>query len=98
MDGSGYPDGLHESQIPLMARILQVADIYDALITDRPYRSALSHTDALESLRMEARCGWLDTFLVRKFSQICNYGPHFPVMGRSMLASYYTHGAERYQQ
>ena len=98
MDGSGYPDGLRENGIPLIARVLQVADIYDALITDRPYRAALSHSDALETLRTEARCGWIDPFLVRKFSQICDYGPHFPVRGRSMLASYYTHGAQSYPQ
>src|SRR5207237_10347482 len=41
MDGSGYPDGIRGHEIPLMARILQIADIYDALITDRPYRDAL---------------------------------------------------------
>jgi putative two-component system response regulator len=90
MDGSGYPDGLRGHEIPLMARILQIADIYDALITDRPYRYALSSEDALETLNREARFGWLDDSLVWKFSQICRYGgEHFPVRGRSMLASYY---------
>src|SRR5947209_16126988 len=48
MDGSGYPDGLTGDEIPLMARILQIADIYDALVTDRPYRDALSSENALE--------------------------------------------------
>jgi putative two-component system response regulator len=91
MDGSGYPDGLRGNQIPLKARILQVADIYDALITARPYRSALSHSEALEILWGEARLGWVDASLVRKFSQISNSAQHFPVRGRSMLASYYTH-------
>ncbi len=42
MDGSGYPDGLRGEAVPLKARILQVADVYDALTTDRPYRGALS--------------------------------------------------------
>src|SRR5246127_367406 len=42
LDGSGYPDGLKGREIPLTARILQTADIYDALTTDRPYRKALS--------------------------------------------------------
>ena len=41
-DGSGYPDGLAGDDIPLLARILQVADIYDALVTERPYKPALS--------------------------------------------------------
>src|SRR6267154_1984897 len=89
MDGSGYPDGLRGPEIPLMARILQVADIYDALITDRPYRDALSSVEALETLNREAGYGWLDDSLVVKFSQICRYGEYLPVIGRSMLASYY---------
>ncbi len=89
MDGSGYPDGLRGYEIPLMAQILQIADIYDALITDRPYRDALSSEDALETLSREAGYGWLDDSLVWKFSQICRYGEYFPVRGRSMLASYY---------
>jgi len=90
MDGSGYPDGLSGQEIPLMARILQIADIYDALITVRPYRDALSSEDAWETLNKEAGCGWLDASLVWKFSQICRHGEYFPVRGRSMLASYYT--------
>ena len=89
IDGSGYPDGLRGNEIPLMARILQVADIYDALITDRPYRDALSSEDALETLNKEAKYGWLDASLVWKFSRICRYGEYFPVKGRTMLASYY---------
>ncbi|HXN94501.1 MAG TPA: HD domain-containing phosphohydrolase [Candidatus Acidoferrales bacterium] len=89
MDGSGYPDGLCGHEIPLMARILQIADIYDALITDRPYRDALSSEQALETLNREAGYGWLDDSLVLKFSQICRYGEYVPVIGRSMLASYY---------
>ncbi len=89
MDGSGYPDGLCGHEIPLMARIVQIADIYDALITDRPYRDALSLEDALETLNREAGYGWLDSSLVWKFSQICRCREYFPVRGRSMLASYY---------
>ena len=42
-DGSGYPDGLRQGQIPLLPRILQVVDVYDALRTARPYKPALSH-------------------------------------------------------
>jgi len=89
MDGSGYPDGLHGHEIPLMARILQIADIYDALTTDRPYRHALSSEDALETLNREAGYGWLDASLVWRFSRICRSGEYCPVKGRSMLASYY---------
>jgi cyclic di-GMP phosphodiesterase len=89
MDGSGYPDGLTGDEIPLMARILQIADIYDALVTDRPYRDALSSEDALKTLSREASYGWLDASLVWKFSRICREGEYFPVRGRTMLASYY---------
>src|SRR5271167_3047070 len=45
LDGSGYPDGLKGDAIPLTARILSAVDIYDALTTDSPYRSALSHEE-----------------------------------------------------
>jgi len=89
MDGSGYPDGLRGDAIPLKARILQVADIYDALTTERPYRGALLPEEALEILFDESRNGWLDTSVVGKFSYICRYGENFPVRGRTMLASYY---------
>lgn len=46
----GYPDGLHEEQIPLMARVIGVADTYDAMTSDRPYRKALPRRVALEEL------------------------------------------------
>lgn len=47
-DGSGYPDKLAGNNIPLMARIVAVADVYDALTSDRPYRAAWSHQRAME--------------------------------------------------
>ena len=50
-DGSGYPDGLSGEQIPLMSRVLAVADTYDAMTSDRPYRKALSKSDAIRELR-----------------------------------------------
>jgi putative two-component system response regulator len=89
MDGSGYPDGLRGEAIPLKARILQVADIYDALTTDRPYRAALPPEEALRTLFGEAENGWLDASVVLKFSRLCRDGEFFPVRGRTMLASYY---------
>ncbi len=89
MDGSGYPDGLRGEAIPLKARILQVADIYDALTTERPYRGALPPEEALEILFAEARNGCLDASVVLKFSQICRYRGNFPIRERTMLAAYY---------
>jgi putative nucleotidyltransferase with HDIG domain len=50
-DGSGYPDGLRGRQIPLASRIITVCDAYGAMVSDRPYRQALSHDDALAELR-----------------------------------------------
>ncbi len=52
-DGSGYPYGLKGEKIPLQARIFAVADVYDALISNRPYRSAWSKQQAVEYLREE---------------------------------------------
>ena len=60
LDGSGYPDGLAGDAIPLLARVFQVADVFDALTNDRPYRSALSVDEAVKTMREEARQGWWD--------------------------------------
>jgi HD domain/TIR domain len=57
-DGSGYPDGLSGEEIPLLARIFQGADLYDALRTARPYKPALSHQHAIEIIAAEGRRGW----------------------------------------
>ena len=66
-DGSGYPDGLKKQDIPLLARILQVADVYDALRTVRPYKAALSHDQAAATMREEAKSGLWDEILVNEF-------------------------------
>jgi putative two-component system response regulator len=71
-DGTGYPDGLRGEEIPLLARILQVADIYDALTTSRPYKPAFSHDQAIAIMQEEARRGWRDPELVPLFAQIAN--------------------------
>ena len=53
-DGSGYPHGLKGEEIPQAARIFAVADVWDALISDRPYRKAWSREDALEYIKSES--------------------------------------------
>jgi PAS domain S-box-containing protein len=52
-DGTGYPEGLKGEEIPLSARIVALADMYDALTSDRSYRKALTHQEALEIMRKE---------------------------------------------
>jgi putative two-component system response regulator len=66
-DGSGYPDGLRDGEIPLLPRILQVVDIYDALRTARPYKPALGHERAALTMRAEAQRGLWDEELVAEF-------------------------------
>ncbi len=66
-DGSGYPDGLRAGEIPLLPRVLQVVDVYDALRTARPYKPALSHDEAAQTMRVEARQGLWDAELVNEF-------------------------------
>jgi putative two-component system response regulator len=66
-DGSGYPDGLEGEAIPLTARILQLADVYDALTTDRPYRTAVASEVALSMMDEEATRGWWDRSLFEAF-------------------------------
>lgn len=66
-DGSGYPDGLSGEQIPLLARILQVADIFDALTSKRSYKEPYTTEEAVGLLRQEAENGWRDGELVSVF-------------------------------
>lgn len=75
LDGSGYPDGLRGDEIPLDARILAVADLFDALTSARPYRPALSVPKALAVLRDEAGIR-LDAACVAALERLVErYGP-----------------------
>lgn len=65
-DGSGYPDGLAGEQIPVGARIVAVADTFDAVTSERPYRPAMGRREALGLLRCEAG-GQLDPAVVDAF-------------------------------
>ena len=66
-DGSGYPDGLKGEAIPLGARIISVVDVFDALHTDRPYKSALSRSDTVSLLCRETDAGYWDPHIVSTF-------------------------------
>ena len=76
-DGSGYPDGLKAEEIPLGARIVAVADVYDALTTDRPYRPRLTTPDALKLLDEMSGHG-LDPSLVTVFVESVGRGTLHP--------------------
>src|SRR6201981_3574152 len=69
-DGSGYPDGLRQGEIPILPRILQVVDIYDALRTARPYKPALNHEQAAITMLEEARSGLWDEEVVQEFFSV----------------------------
>lgn len=69
-DGSGYPDNLFGDQIPLVARITQIVDIFDALTTARPYKPAWSVELSLRTMRSEAERGWIDCRLLREFAAL----------------------------
>lgn len=70
MDGRGYPDKLIGSRIPLLVRVLSVADVYDALSSDRPYRLGKPLNECLRILRDDADGGGLDSDLVDEFCGI----------------------------
>jgi putative two-component system response regulator len=70
LDGTGYPDGLRNTAVPLLAQIVSVVDVYDALTTERPYHAARSRTDALDVLATEAEKGWRDRALVDAFVDV----------------------------
>jgi HD-GYP domain-containing protein (c-di-GMP phosphodiesterase class II) len=68
LDGSGYPSREHAAAIPLQARMMTVADIYDALTaSDRPYKRAVPMPQALEILRGEASAGKVDADVLDLF-------------------------------
>jgi putative two-component system response regulator len=67
LDGSGYPDGLRGDAIPLLAQVMSVVDVFDALTTVRPYKPAMPAEDAYEELFREAARGWRRRDLVEAF-------------------------------
>ncbi len=70
LDGKGYPDGLDAPRIPLLVRILSVADVFDALASKRPYRAAMELSTCIRFMRENASGGGLDSALVEQFASI----------------------------
>ena len=70
-DGSGYPDGLAGEEIPYLARVFQVVDVFDALTSDRCYRQALTTVEALDTLHQETFAKhWWDPEIVPRFAEL----------------------------
>ncbi|MHB2155851.1 response regulator [Calditrichota bacterium GD2] len=84
-NGSGYPEGLKGEEIPLLARIIGLVDCFDSLTTKRPYRGALSITEALEICEKETAEGLWDPKLFSIFKKIITD----PSMNHEILKWYY---------
>lgn len=69
-DGSGYPRGLKGEDIPLGGRLMALADVYDALVTKRVYKDAMSHDEAVEII-LDGRGSHFDPDVVDAFMESC---------------------------
>jgi len=78
LDGSGYPDRLSGDQIPLLAQVIGVVDVYDAMTTNRPYRAACTSEQALAELAKEVKRGWRRADLVEAFTELRLRGGEAP--------------------
>ena len=76
-DGSGYPHGLAYEEIPLAARIFTVADVYDALVSRRPFKAPLAHQEALEAMRRDVGRQF-DPAVFRVFEEVVRDGVPIP--------------------
>ena len=74
LNGTGYPDGLKGDAIPIAARVLQIVDVYDALITARPYKKAMRPAEALAVMEQEVRRGWWDPEVFAAFVEMLGCG------------------------
>lgn len=74
LDGSGYPDGLAGDEVPLLAQIIGIVDVFDALTSVRPYKIALTAKEACRELSIEAARGWRQQRLVEVFTTLVDQG------------------------
>jgi HD-GYP domain-containing protein (c-di-GMP phosphodiesterase class II) len=73
-DGTGYPFGLAAEQIPLEARVFSVVDAYDAMTSDRPYRRAMRHMDAMREISVNSGTQF-DPAIVHEFQRLMGSRP-----------------------
>lgn len=83
-DGSGYPRGLKGTEIPLMARVIAVADSYDAMISERPYKQSKSEQEALAELQKESGTSY-DPLVVEAFGRVAQARTGTPVEKNQIL-------------
>jgi len=81
LDGSGYPDGLRGEDIPLLAQIIGIVDVYDAMTTDRPYRRSTTPSAACDELRRETKRGRHRRDLVDAFISLVTNGELPAIVG-----------------
>jgi putative two-component system response regulator len=74
LDGSGYPDGLAGDEVPLLAQMLAIVDVFDALTSQRPYHAPVGIEDACAELEAEAERGWRSGELVAAFGDLVRAG------------------------
>jgi putative two-component system response regulator len=77
-DGRGYPDRIGGEEVPLLARLMAIVDVYDALCTQRPYKTPFAEAEALRSLHEGGRAGQFDPELVRVFLELRQVPAHGP--------------------
>ncbi|WP_017315905.1 response regulator [Mastigocladopsis repens] len=68
-DGSGYPDGLKGDEIPYLAQVFQIIDIFDALTSERPYKRAFTLEEALAVMAEETDSGWRNPKMMQQFTE-----------------------------
>lgn len=84
-NGSGYPDGLSGTDIPFLARVFQIVDVYDGLCSERPYKPALPRARVVSIMEDETANGCWDETLVRRFLRIVHDEPDRLVLPDSTM-------------
>ena len=87
-NGTGYPDGLRGDEIPLLAQIMSVVDVFDALMTVRPYKQAFTLERACDELTAEAARGWKNPDLVRRVVALAKAGQLIPLVHAEVGAAH----------